>query len=234
MGTGDCVATLQQVDFSFAKRPVFTGLDWQIKHGITALMGPNGAGKTTLLRLVAGSLKPAAGSIDFEERQVARVGYLPQRYSFVHRMRVREAVGHAAWSSGINRPDLDEHVNEALGRVDLTTRAGDRVGALSGGQQQRLAIACTLSARPAVLLLDEPSVGLDPIQRRNLRNLLRDLGPTTPIVLSTHLVDDVAQIADQITVLDGGKVLYDGATAAFVAGRTLEDAYVDTVSSEET
>lgn len=231
----DWVVSIRSLNFGFATKPVFQRFDWTIRAGITALMGPNGAGKTTLLRIVAGILTPSVGQIVIADGvDSARIGYLPQSYSFVNRMRVADAVGHAAWSAGIDRAKVPARVAEALARVDLTSHGSAKVGTLSGGQRQRLAIACTLSPKPALLLLDEPSVGLDPIQRRNLRDLLREIGSSTPIVLSTHLVDDVSEIADQVTVLAEGRVLHDGATAQFMSGRTLESAYVETITGART
>lgn len=227
------VASLRGVSFGYTSARIFDALDWGIETGISALMGPNGAGKTTLLRLLAGSLKPTNGTIEVEPAGNGgppTVGYLPQSYNFVKRMSVGETVAHAAWSAGVNRPLLGERVEVALQRVDLAAKVADRVGSLSGGQRQRLAIACTLSANPTLLLLDEPTVGLDPVQRRNLRELLRSIANSTPILLSTHLVDDVAELANTVTVLDSGRIVFTGRTQDLLKGRTLEEAYISTVT----
>jgi ABC-2 type transport system ATP-binding protein len=222
------------VGFQFGTHVVFSNFDWSVLSGVTALMGPNGAGKTTLLRLIAGSLRATTGVVEIEATgrggtAPRPVGMLPQRYNLVDRMRVVEAVSHTAWSAGVQHQDIDGAVTEALARVGLDGVASAKVSTLSGGQRQRLGIACTLSGRPSVLLLDEPSVGLDPIQRRSLRDLLKELGQETPIVLSTHLVDDVTEIAERLAVLDEGRLLYDGELVDLIGNDSLESAYVDLI-----
>lgn len=234
------VANLVEVSFRYGKHFVLTDASWSVFPGITALMGPNGAGKTTLLSLLAGVLRPTSGEIKFSssktlgESSSPKVGLLPQRYDLVGGMSVRETVSHAAWSSGVLSNQVDVHVRRALERVDLWTKARHRVKSLSGGQRQRLAIACTLSAEPDLLLLDEPSVGLDPVQRRGLRDLLNELSEDTPIVLSTHLVDDAVATASHVAILDGGSFVYSGELATFTGGRDLESAYVDAVAGRDT
>lgn len=226
------------VSFRYQRRrsPILHHLTWQVRPGITSLMGPNGAGKTTLLSLAAGSLRPDAGTItvggvdNVRTPHSLQVSYLPQHFSFVPWMRVEEAVAHASWSAGTPSSQVAERATSALQRVDLGARRRDRVRNLSGGQRQRLGVACALSFSPSILLLDEPSVGLDPIQRKNLRDLLRSLAVDTTIVVSTHLVDDVAAISDQTAILAEGAIKFSGSLSELTGGDTtlvaLEGAYV--------
>lgn len=222
---------VENVSFSYPRRQVLRNITWESPDGITALMGPNGTGKTTLLRLLAGELKPTEGTISTggavrgSTSLGSHVGYLPQHYTFVNSMRTWEAAAHTAWSAGLDRKTATTAAHEALASVDLTEKAKDKIGSLSGGQKQRLAIACTLAPRPSLLLLDEPSVGLDPIQRVTLRDLLHDLGERIPIVLSTHLVDDVTELAQSILVLSDGEVRFAGSSSDFTAGASMDEAY---------
>jgi ABC-2 type transport system ATP-binding protein len=154
-------------------------------------------------------------------------------------MRVEEAVGHSAWCAGIEKRRIPELVSQSLGSVDLAERGRDRVNQLSGGMRQRLGIACTLATEPSFLLMDEPTVGLDPLQRRGLRDLLTSLSAVTPILLSTHHVDDVCSLADVVAILKGGRLLYEGGLDDLIFDvdgpgtvARLETAYVDKVSRE--
>lgn len=187
--------------------------------GVTALLGPNGAGKTTLLRTLATIMPPQRGilrihGIQIDSERKARsvrddVGYLPQSFGFDPHMTVGDFVEYAAWMRGIPTARRHRSVNEAIEMVELADRKRVKMRKLSGGMRQRAGIAWAIVGRPRLVLLDEPTVGLDPRQRLQFRKIIAGFGDTT-VVLSTHLIDDVAAICGRVIVLHGGKARFDG------------------------
>jgi len=234
----------------YAGNTVINRLSLTLRPGVTALLGPNGAGKTTLLRTLATTLPPRAGTVSFDgvvledERSARRVrndvGYLPQEFGFDPRMSVADFVTYAAWLRGLDAPDRDRSVSEALELVDLVDRRRMRMGKLSGGMRRRAGIAWAIVGRPRLVLLDEPTVGLDPRQRLQFRRIIGGLDGSI-VLLSTHLIDDVAAICDRVIVLHGGVAKFDGPVAELESlGRedlpghsALERAYMHLLPAEE-
>lgn len=194
-------------------------IDVEITGGICALVGPNGAGKTTLLETVVGLAPRYSGvariaghDINGGSRRLAMaaLGYLPQNARVPAPLHVRQAVAYAAWLKAVPASDVPARVDAALSLVNLRDRATDRVGRLSGGQRQRVAIAQAVVHGPSALVLDEPTVGLDPHQRRNLYEILGCLkvhGVT--VLISTHNMEDVVHTADRVLGLSGGVLVAD-------------------------
>jgi ABC-2 type transport system ATP-binding protein len=198
----------------YGRRRVLDGVDWDVRPGVTGLLGPNGSGKTTLLSVVVGLLRPRAGSIAVRGGgDHARFGFVPQRFSMAGGMRLLDAISYTAWVNGVPRDDRDVAARRALAAVDLTDKAGDRVRTLSGGQRQRAGIAAGLAHEPDVLVLDEPTVGLDAGQRWRVRDLIAEIGRTRPVIVSTHLLEDVSYLCARVGVLAGGRLVFDGTVA---------------------
>lgn len=222
----------------YGRRTVLTDLTWQADGGVVALVGPNGSGKSTLLRVLATLHRAHAGGVRVCGHDVrspsgataARqaLGYLPQEPTALTRLRVREAVEYAAWLKRVPRVCRADMVTAALVDLDLTHRADDRIGALSGGTRQRAHIAQAIVHRPAVLLLDEPTTGVDAEHRVELRRTLRRLAQGRLVVLSTHLTEDIELLADRVTALDAGRVHFDGTPEQLAqVGRAGDDAQPD-------
>lgn len=195
----------------YGRRRVLRGIDWDVRAGVTGLLGPNGAGKTTLLSVLVGLLRPKAGAVTVQGTGDARFGFVPQRYSMAGGMRLLDAISYTAWINGVD--DQDTAARRALAAVDLGDKAAHRVRTLSGGQRQRAGIAAGLAHEPDVLVLDEPTVGLDAGQRSRVRDLIAELGRTRPVIVSTHLLDDVSHMCDRVGVLADGRLVFDGAVA---------------------
>ena len=195
---------------------------------MTGLLGPNGAGKTTLLRILATALAADQGSVRVLGHDPAvtagrlairrRLGYLPQESGFPRGFTAFGFVDYMAilkeWA---DRGARHAEVRRVVDLADLAAVATKRVHALSGGQRRRVLLAQALIGRPDLLVLDEPTTGLDPAQRARLRDILSTAGETATLVISTHQTEDVAALCERVIVLDGGRVHFDGSVAGLIA-----------------
>lgn len=194
--------------------------DLALDTGVHGLLGPNGAGKTTLIRALATVVKPAGGRLSLLGHEVTSradlhrvrrdLGYLPQHFGFYPRFTVREFVEYMAWLKEMPKPVIPGAVQRAIEQVGLADRADSRMKTLSGGMLRRAGIAQAIVNQPRMLLLDEPTVGLDPEQRLAFRELLREIGMDTCVLVSTHLVEDVAAACTDVVLLDGGRLVWQG------------------------
>jgi ABC-2 type transport system ATP-binding protein len=202
------------------------GLDLEVPEGsICGFLGPNGAGKTTTMRILMGLIRPSEGwasvlGDDIDGNGLAtrsRIGYLPQDPSFFPRATVRNTLRFVArrYLSG-SKPTIDHKVDETLGLVGLDDRADRKVKALSGGELRRLGIGQAIIGDPDLLILDEPSVGLDPEGRRQVLDLLEGLKERMTIFYSSHILDDVEQVADYVVILDHGEIIEQGPMESFL------------------
>jgi ABC-2 type transport system ATP-binding protein len=202
------------------------GIDLVVPSGsVFGFLGPNGAGKSTTMKILMGLVRSSEGTARVLGRDVrdgtairAKIGYLPQNPSFYDRMRVHRVLGFVArrFVTG-SRQVIADRVEETLALVGLSGKEGRRVGALSGGELRRLGIAQAYIGQPELLILDEPSVGLDPAGRREVIDLLDALRQETTVFYSTHILDDVQRIADQIAVLDHGQIISQGSIGDFLS-----------------
>jgi ABC-2 type transport system ATP-binding protein len=235
--------SFEEVTYSYGRRkplrrdrhPVFASFSWRMPSGCTVLLGPNGAGKTTLLSLGASALGPSRGTVSLgslrtsvrSDRAPLRraIGWLPQHMRPVPGLTCREQVAYAGWLKGMSRSTAWRDAIEALARVDLEAEGERQTSQLSGGQQRRVGLAQMLVHRAELLLLDEPTVGLDPGQRARFRELLLDIGQHIPILVSTHQVDDLSDLFDTVVVLDRGTVRFEGTVQSFLALAPAHSAY---------
>ncbi|MFJ8957725.1 ATP-binding cassette domain-containing protein [Streptomyces sp. NPDC102381] len=211
------VVRVSGLEQGYRSRSVLNRLDLDINVGTLGLLGPNGAGKTTLLRTLATVVPPQSGEIEFlgqliNSERVARsarraIGYLPQDFGFYPNFTVREFVHYCAWMREVS--DIEKKVSRSIEMVGLTKQADSKMKSLSGGMVRRAGIATAVVGSPPLVLLDEPTVGLDPAQRLQFRELVRNLDGSA-VVLSTHLVEDVASICATVAVMNDGKLLFKG------------------------
>jgi ABC-2 type transport system ATP-binding protein len=212
---------IQGVRKSYGGIAALADLDLELGPGITGLLGPNGAGKTTLIRILATLLSPSAGQVgvngwwtsDLRDRVEIRrrLGYLPQDLGLYPRFTVFEFVDYLALLKELDDPaERHRRVRGALAAVELEDLARRKIRTLSGGMRRRVGIAQAIVADPLLLLLDEPTTGLDPEQRMRFRQLIAGIGEHRTVVLSTHLVEDVAAVCTQVVVLWQGRVRFHG------------------------
>ncbi|MGB2567890.1 ATP-binding cassette domain-containing protein [Micromonospora citrea] len=202
----------------YGSRRVIEGLDLQFGKGVLGLLGPNGAGKTTLLRTLATVVPAQSGQLRIfgstvnsvaDARRVRRdIGYLPQDFGYYGSFTVREFIRYAAWLRELPAADTAAAVDDALEMVDLSNRATTRLKALSGGMLRRCGIASAIVGTPKLVILDEPTVGLDPLQRMEFRLLVRRLAATCAVVVSTHLVEDVGMMCTEVAVMVQGRIAF--------------------------
>ena len=224
---------LHEVGRKFGSAWALRDVTLDLAPGVTGLLGPNGAGKTTLLRLLATALPPTIGdlavlgldpAVPAERTEVRRrLGYLPQEIGFPRGFTAFGFVDYIAVLKEWTQPD-ERHteVRRVLDLVGLSGSSARRLRAMSGGQRRRVALAQALLGSPEVLILDEPTTGVDPEQRAALRTVLAELARTSTVVLSTHQTEDVAALCDRVVVLDQGRMRFDGQVTELVgraAGR---------------
>ncbi|MFD3513630.1 ATP-binding cassette domain-containing protein [Streptomyces sp. NPDC058657] len=243
--------TFEKCTFRYGRTTtVLNELDLTIEHRSTVLLGPNGAGKSTLLSIAASCLQPTSGTVSWRGLTPSRggartayrkaVGWLPQEVKPMPGLTVRENVAYVGWLKGLSRRDAWDSSKPALARVRLESLAHRKSHQLSGGQLRRMGIAGTLVHRSEVLLLDEPTAGLDPSQRQAFREIITDLASDVHVVVSTHQTEDLDSLYDRVVVLDQGRVRFQGDIHDFLAladpevagGRRAEGAYSKLIAQE--
>ena len=200
-------------------------INLEIPKGMFGLLGPNGAGKSTLMRCIATLQTPSAGSIQFGEIDVLRepeqlratLGYLPQDFGVYPRVSAYDLLDHLAVLKGVAaRGERREVVETLLAQVNLWDVRKKAVAGFSGGMRQRFGIAQALIGNPALIIVDEPTAGLDPEERNRFNNLLVEIGEQVVVILSTHIVEDVADLCPRMAILVGGRITLEGSPAQLV------------------
>ncbi len=220
--------SIKNLSFSYPKSSLLLdGIDLTFGSGKTAILGPNGAGKTTLISLLATALTPRLGSIrlvtstmDISSKELRafrkNVAWLPQDFSPVAGLSALEHVMYSAWLKGATRKEAREAAPAALEQVGLSEMSKHKSTELSGGQQRRLGLAGALAHDASVILLDEPTAGLDPNQRERFQRILQDMDPKKIVLVSTHQTEDIDGTFDAVFVLDQGRQKFHGYTTKFM------------------
>jgi ABC-2 type transport system ATP-binding protein len=208
------------------------------KGEVVGFLGPNGAGKTTTMRIITGFLPASAGTVKVEgfdifddSHQVRkRTGYLPENPPLYLDMTVRSYLEFVGRIKGIPRAGLTEAVDRALVRCGLTEVARRVTGHLSKGFRQRVGLAQAIIHEPSVLVLDEPTIGLDPRQIRDIRALVRELAAERTVILSTHILQEVVQICQKVVIINAGRVAVEEQIDRLTAGASLEEVFMRYIS----
>ena len=231
----DSVATIAARGLSrrFGSHVAVNGITLDLKRGeVLGFLGPNGAGKTTTMQMLTGNLAPSSGAIsicgiDLLEQPIAakaRIGYLPEVPPLYRELTVDEYLDLAARLHRIERARRAEAIAAAKHSCGLADAGRKLIGTLSKGYQQRVGIAQAIAHRPDVVILDEPTIGLDPNQIREIRALIRELGGTHSVILSTHILPEVEAVCDRVQIMHHGNLVYGGTIGAlkqFHSGRTV-------------
>lgn len=207
---------IDRVSKQYKNRIAVDRVSVKLHQGVYGLLGANGAGKTTLMRMLCGILTPTSGTITFNGTDVsseeyrAILGYLPQDFGYYPEFTAMDFLLYLAALKGIPKPQAKRRATELLELVSLQDVSRKKIKTFSGGMKQRLGIAQALLNDPQLLILDEPTAGLDPKERVRFRTLIEQLGKDSIVLLSTHIVSDIEHIADEILMMKDGQLIYQG------------------------
>ncbi len=208
----------------------------KLHKGVYGLLGANGAGKTTLMRMICGIVTPTSGKITFDGADVkdesyrAVLGYLPQDFGYYPEFSGMDFLLYMASLKGIDSKAAKKRAQELIKLVSLEDAAKRKIKTYSGGMKQRIGIAQALLSYPKILILDEPTAGLDPRERVRFRNIIAELGKESVVLLSTHIVSDIEHIADEIIMIKSGQLIYQGKWQEDMG--SLEDFYLKEFDGE--
>lgn len=209
---------LKDICKKYGKQEVLKSVSLEFDEGVYGLLGKNGAGKTTIIGILLGIIKANSGEIWIDGEHIAlhnkeflnKIGYLPQYPQFYKEMQVRDFLLYMAALKGIPERESKDKVDRLIQEVNLSDAKKKKISALSGGMRQRLGIAQAMINEPKLLILDEPTAGLDPQERIRFRNLISKFAKNRTVILVTHIVSDVEYIANQVIVMDEGEVVCKG------------------------
>lgn len=207
---------IDRVSKQYKNRIAVDRVSLRLSKGVYGLLGENGAGKTTLMRMICGILRPTGGSITLdgmeagEEAYRDKLGYLPQDFGYYPEFRAEDFLLYIAALKGLPRAYARKKVKELLELVALQEVRHKKIKTFSGGMKQRLGIAQALINEPELLILDEPTAGLDPKERVRFRNMIEGLGKENIVLLSTHIVSDIEHIADKVLIMKSGQLVFQG------------------------
>lgn len=229
--------TINRLTKQYKNKIAVDQVSLSLEKGVYGLLGANGAGKSTLMRMMCGILKPTAGEIKWNEIDVSEedyrdvLGYLPQDFGYYPEFTAYDFMMYMASLKGLPKSRAKEKTKELLEIVSLSSVAKKKIKTFSGGMKQRLGIAQALLNNPKMLILDEPTAGLDPKERIRFRNLISKLGTDRTVLLSTHIVSDVEYIAHTILVMKDGKLIHQGALDEII--KVIENKIFECVVDDE-
>lgn len=207
---------IDRVTKQFKNKLAVDKISLRLQPGVYGLLGANGAGKTTLMRIICGILKPDSGSVRLDDYEVeteeyrSMLGYLPQDFGYYPEFTGKDFLLYMSALKGLEKSYAKRKAKEVLELTGLQSVAKKKIKTYSGGMKQRLGMAQVLLNEPKLLVLDEPTAGLDPKERVRFRNMIAELGKENIVLLSTHIVSDVEQIADEILMMKDGRFIYQG------------------------
>lgn len=232
---------ITNINKHYGKKQALCDFSFTFTDGIYGLLGSNGAGKTTLMNLITGNLRPDkdGGKIlwNGEETKIlkdkfrSKLGFMPQQQNLYDNMTAFDFLGYVAALKDLDKKKSIEEINEILKRVELEDSADKKIGGFSGGMKQRVLIASAMLGAPKLLIMDEPTAGLDPKQRVIIKRLVSEMSKEMVIIISTHIISDIENIAKEILLLKSGKIIKSGTIQQLVSElpaneKNLENLYM--------
>lgn len=222
---------------SYGSKIALKDFSYTFEDGIYGMLGANGAGKSTLMNLLTDNVKRDSGNILYDGKEILSmgsayrelIGYMPQQQGFYENFSARMFLFYMAELKGIKKKEAKKQIEELLSIVNLESVADKKIGGFSGGMKQRVLLAQALLGKPKILILDEPTAGLDPKERVNFRNYIHRLSENKIILLATHVVGDVETVADKILIMKDGELVANDNPKKLIEsvnGRNLEDVYM--------
>lgn len=239
------VLELCEISKKYGEKEALNQVSAVLEPGIYGLLGPNGAGKSTLMNIVTGNIRPTQGKVLWEGQNIGElggrfrslIGYAPQQQGLYDAFSGRRFLSYMGALKGIPKKDLRTEIDRVLSYVNMREAASRAVGTYSGGMKQRILIAQAILGNPKLIVLDEPTAGLDPKERVRVRELIRMLSGERILIVSTHVVSDIAPIAKEIILLKGGKIIDQGTVEALCARyggcKDLEEVYMRRFGEEK-
>ena len=229
---------IRNLNFNYKNKKALDNINLTLTDGVVALLGPNGAGKSTLMRLLVTLYETSIGEIELNnikysknnEKIKANVGYVPQDFDMYNNINGQEYLEFVAKMRGVSKNDLKKHKQKVVSKVNLDKFINKKIGTYSGGVKRRLGIAQALIGDSKLIVMDEPTVGLDPEQRNEFRRLLPEISKNSIVLISTHIVEDIQFNCDKLIILNQGKILYDGTINKFI---DMVEVYSVVVSNDE-
>ncbi|HBG7379424.1 ATP-binding cassette domain-containing protein [Clostridioides difficile] len=229
---------IRNLNFNYKNKKALDNINLTLTDGVVALLGPNGAGKSTLMRLLVTLYETSIGEIELNnikysknnEKIKANVGYVPQNFDMYNNIKGQEYLEFVAKMRGVSKDDLKKHIQKVVSKVNLDKFINKKIGTYSGGVKRRLGIAQALIGDSKLIVMDEPTVGLDPEQRNEFRRLLPEISKNSIVLISTHIVEDIQFNCDKLIILNQGKILYDGTINKFI---DMVEVYSVVVSNDE-
>ena len=229
--------TADRITKQYKNKIAVDRMSFTLARGVTGLLGANGAGKTTLMRILCGILVPDSGTVtcdgmDVETEEYREIlGYLPQEFGYYPEFSGRDFLLYMSAVKGLRKKEALKKTEELIELVGLKDAGRKKVRTYSGGMKQRLGIAQALLNDPQILIMDEPTAGLDPQERIRFRNLIAAIGKERIVLLSTHIVSDLEHIADRLMIMKEGRLLWQGEWNA--AEGTLEEFYISKIGNNQ-
>jgi len=216
---------LDKVSKKYKNKKAVKELDFEFTEGIWGLLGPNGAGKTTLIRMLTTNISPSNGSILVNNKNIInerdfycdKLGYLPQNFGYIKELSLWDYLEYIAILKGIDKKTFKVKANEILEKVSLKEYKDKKIDSFSGGMKRRAGIAQALLNSPEILILDEPTAGLDIEERRKFREIITEYSKNRLVIISTHIVSDIEFIANNIAIMNDGKIIESGAPEMLIS-----------------